>query len=171
MRVRVEVREQAGRLGPGVLRPVTGDDVQSDPEAHLPSQALARCRGPPRASRHLVDWFSPGEVDVGVPSGHRHRRSRGPTEVDQWDRVGRRGECRTFDGQVLPLEVDLACRTTDRGRWRGTRPCGRNGRPCPRSRRSARCSARSPPVTTLTSSRPPDWRWNVAPICAARVGE
>ncbi len=34
----------------------------------------------------------------------------------------------------------------------------------------ARCSAVSPPVTTLSSRRPCDWRWKVEAIWADRVG-
>ena len=33
-----------------------------------------------------------------------------------------------------------------------------------------RCSLGSPPVTTFSSRRPPEMRWNAAAICADRVG-
>ena len=89
--------------------------------ARLVSREMVWIRRPNRTSRpcclgqpadpgdllgHLLRRLAPGEVDVGVPCGHRPGRCRGSAEVDLRQRVDRAADLGALDLVVLAVEVE-----------------------------------------------------------------
>ena len=120
---------------------------------------------------HRLGRLAPGQVDVGVPGGDVERRPA--TSRRSRPRAPGRGPGRGT--------ASSTCRCV---------PSKSTISPAPQAADDVeelaaphvaavlveevavrRCSWLSPPVTTLSSSRPPVRNWKVPAICAARVGE
>ena len=133
-----------------------------------PSSA-ARSRTRPIFSATACGRLAPGQVHVGVGGADLDRGIRGAAE-EQLGPHRMADDLGIGDLVVLAVEVDrllLPQPAHDRQELAGPGVAIVLARWSP----NRRCSRSSPPVTTLSSSRPPETRWKVAAICAASVGE
>ena len=113
--------------------------------------------------------LAPRQVHVGVAGGHlERRRAEEPPK-----KICGRGS----DGDELGV-LDVECSPVKSPARPATLPHDVQELPAARIARrlvevvaEAALLASSPPVTTLSSSRPPEMRWNVAAIWAASVGD